>query len=113
MFRRPKSSILNSWDTSSPTVIGVDLQCFRQFDLQVIVLAHTIFHDHAVEPDLQVTTIGVDDDVHVGFFAKAAPYHATEDILQDAHHGHTVDVLEVLEFPEGFDEVHSAHSTIN
>src|SRR5690606_6822159 len=91
--------------------IGVDLPGLAQLDIQIVVLAHAVLHDHAVQPDLQVTLVRVDDDVHVGLFAKALLHHAAEDILQDAHQGHTVDVLEVLELAEGLDEVYGAHGT--
>src|SRR5690606_4749641 len=53
--------------------------------------------------------VGVDDDVDVGVLPEAAFHHATEHILQDAHHGDAVDVLEILEFAEGLDEVDGAH----
>jgi hypothetical protein len=103
---------LHSWLTSRPLRSRARSCALGQLDLQVVVLAHAILHDDAVQADLQVTLVGVDDDVHAGFLAKALLDDSAEDILQDAHHGHPVDVLEVLEFSEGLDEVHGAHGTM-
>ena len=93
--------------------VGLDLLGLGQLDLQVVVLAHAVLDDDAVQPDLQVALVRVDDDVHLGLFPEAAFHDTTEDILQDAHHGDAVDVLDVLEFAEGLDEVHGAHGTIS
>ncbi|MPN06678.1 hypothetical protein SDC9_153934 [bioreactor metagenome] len=41
----------------------VNFQSFRQGDFQVGIFELIIFHDGSVAPDLQVSLVGVDDDV--------------------------------------------------
>jgi energy-coupling factor transport system ATP-binding protein len=63
-----------------------------------------VFNHGAVVVDFEVTLVNIHDDVdEVGSVAiELLVQHATEHILDDAHHGFAVDVLEFLEFRESF-----------
>ena len=80
--------------------IGLNLDGVRQFDLAERVGQFVVLNHGAVVVDFKVALVDVHDDVDEvgGVGVELLVQHATEHILDDAHHGLAVNVLELLEF---------------
>ena len=89
----------------------LDFQGIAEGNLRRLILHLAILDDFSVLPNLQIALIRVDDDVEVRVVPVLLLNHRTEDILEDAHHYLAVDVLELLEFLEGINQIEMRHQS--
>ena len=85
--------------------LGVGLTCLAQRDLGLRICYIVILHYQTVTIDLQVTLVGVNDDIVVCVRAVHLCDHVTERILQHIDEGLFVNSFEVLELRKNVNQV--------
>ena len=76
----------------------INLTCFRQRNLSVIVFQLLIFHHHTVTIDFKIPLVRVYNHVVILIGAKHFRNHTTERFFEHTHHGSAVNVLSILKF---------------